>query len=80
MIFDVPIPPYGLALIAGFLFALGGQIQHMGLQTLDARTGTMLSICSSAGMYWLAAQMMDCRVQMPMLQCLRARRVLTSLA
>lgn len=58
MIFDVPIPPYGLALIAGFLFALGGQIQHMGLQTLDARSGTMLSICSSAGMYWLAAPVM----------------------
>lgn len=58
MIFDVTIPPYVLALTAGFLFALGGQIQHMGLQTLDARSGTMLSICSSAGVYWLAAPAM----------------------
>ncbi len=58
MIFDVTIPPYVLALIAGFLFALGGQIQHMGLQTLDARSGTMVSICASAGIYWLAAPVM----------------------
>lgn len=58
MIADVTIPPYGLALIAGFLFALGGQIQHIGLQTLDARSGTMLSIGSSAAIYWLAAPVM----------------------
>lgn len=58
MITDVIIPPYGLALIAAFLFALGGQIQHIGLQSIDARAGTMLSIGSSAGIYWLAAPVM----------------------
>ena len=58
MIADVPIPPYGLALIAAFLFALGGQVQNNGLQSLDSRTGTMISIGSSAAIYWLAAPLM----------------------
>lgn len=58
MIFDVPTPPYALALLAAFLFALGGQIQHLGLQSMDSRTGTMLGIGSSAAIYWLAAPFM----------------------
>jgi len=58
LIADVPIPPFGLALIAAFLFALGGQVQNNGLQSLDSRTGTMISIGSSAAIYWLAAPLM----------------------
>ena len=54
----IDIPPYGLALISAFLFALGGQVQNLGLQTLDPRTGTMLTIGSSATFYWLAAPFM----------------------
>jgi len=49
------IPPYGMALIAAFLFAFGGQLQNLGLQNVDSRTGTMLSIGSSTAIYWLAA-------------------------
>ncbi|MDP4795953.1 MAG: DMT family transporter [Rhodospirillales bacterium] len=49
------IPPYGMALIAAFLFALGGQLQNIGLQQVDPRTGTMLTIGSSTTMYWLAS-------------------------
>lgn len=49
------IPPYVLALLAGFLFAFGGQIQNIGLQTLSSRPGTMLSIGTNAGVYWLVA-------------------------
>jgi len=49
------IPPYVLATIAALLFAVSGQIQHMGVQRLDSRTGTMLSIGSSAALYWLSA-------------------------
>lgn len=49
------IPPYVFALIAAFFFALGGQIQNIGLQTLDSRTGTMLSICTNALLYWAVA-------------------------
>jgi drug/metabolite transporter, DME family len=51
----IDLPPYGLALISAFLFALGGQVQNLGLQTLDPRTGTMLTIGSSTAFYWLAA-------------------------
>ncbi len=58
MITDIPIPPYGLALISAFLFALGGQFQNIGLQSLDSRTGTMLTIGASAIFYWLASPVM----------------------
>lgn len=49
------IPPYVFALIAAFFFALGGQIQNIGLQTLDSRTGTMLSIGTNALLFWAMA-------------------------
>lgn len=52
------VPPYAFALAAAFLLALGGQIQNIGLQSIDARSGTMLSIGSSAGVYWLAAPLL----------------------
>jgi uncharacterized membrane protein len=52
---DIGIPPYGLALISAFLFALGGQFQHIGVQNMEARTGTMLTIGASAFCYWLAS-------------------------
>ncbi|MEX0695601.1 MAG: EamA family transporter [Rhodospirillales bacterium] len=65
MIIDIPpfgviiyIPPFGLALISAFLFALGGQVQNLGLQTVDPRTGTMLTIGTSAAFYWLAAPLL----------------------
>lgn len=48
-------PPVMLALTCAFLFALGGQIQSIGLQTMEARTGTMVSIGANAGFYWLLA-------------------------
>ncbi len=48
-------PPVVLALTCAFLFALGGQIQSIGLQTMEARTGTMVSIGSNAVFYWLLA-------------------------
>jgi len=49
------IPPYALALTAAFMFAFGGQLQHIGLQTLGARSGTMLSIGTNCLVYWLVA-------------------------
>lgn len=52
------IPPYLFALATAFMFALGGQFQNIGLQSVDARTGTMLSIASSAGVYWVLAPFM----------------------
>lgn len=48
-------PPVVLALACAFLFALGGQIQSVGLQTVEARSGTMVSIGANAGFYWLLA-------------------------
>lgn len=48
-------PPVVLALTCAFLFALGGQIQSIGLQSMDARTGTMVSIGANAVFYWLLA-------------------------
>ncbi|UUX51041.1 EamA family transporter [Nisaea acidiphila] len=47
-------PPL-LALFAAFLFAVGGQFQNLGVQTLDSRTGAAVSITFSALMYWVAA-------------------------
>ncbi len=49
------IPPSLLALTAGFLFACGSQIQNLGVQTLDSRAGTMMSIGTNALIFWIAA-------------------------
>lgn len=48
-------PPVVLALTCAFLFALGGQIQSIGLQSMEARTGTMVSIGANTLFYWLLA-------------------------
>ncbi len=58
MFSEIGIPPYALALLSGFLFALGGQFQNIGVQHMEARTGTMLTIGSSAFCYWLASPVM----------------------
>ncbi len=49
------VPPYLLALTAGFLFACGSQIQSMGVQSLESRAGTMMSIGTNALIFWMAA-------------------------
>lgn len=48
-------PPVVLALTCAFLFALGGQIQSVGLQSMEARTGTMVSIGANTLFYWSLA-------------------------
>lgn len=48
-------PPVLLALTCAFLFAFGGQIQSIGLQTMEARTGTMVSIGANTLFYWMLA-------------------------
>jgi len=48
------VPPL-LALVAAFMFAVGGQFQNLGVQTLDSRTGAAISIGFSALMYWVVA-------------------------
>jgi drug/metabolite transporter, DME family len=50
--------PVLLALTASVLFAFGNQFQYIGLTGLDSPTGTMLSIASSAGFYWVLAPFM----------------------
>jgi drug/metabolite transporter, DME family len=47
------VPFYGLA--SAFLFALSNHFSNMGLQRSDARSGTLVSIATSAGAYWLLA-------------------------
>ncbi|WP_156901492.1 DMT family transporter [Nisaea denitrificans] len=47
--------PLLLALFAAFLFAIGGQLQNLGVKTVDSRTGTAISISTSALMCWCAA-------------------------
>jgi len=54
MVFE-GIPPYGFALAAAFLFAIGGQLQFIGLTSVDSRSGTMVSIVTSAVVYWSLA-------------------------
>jgi len=51
--FPVLVPFYGLA--SAFLFALSNHFSNMGLQRSDARAGTVVSIATSAGAYWLLA-------------------------
>jgi len=47
--------PVLLALGAAFLFAVGAQLQNLGLAHIDSRAGAMCSICTSAAAYWLLA-------------------------
>ncbi|HIC29704.1 MAG TPA: DMT family transporter [Rhodospirillales bacterium] len=51
MLFD-SIPPFLFALIAAFLLAVGGQLVYIGLSTVESRSGTMVSIATSAVIYW----------------------------
>src|SRR5258708_40109699 len=47
------VPFYGLA--SAFLFALSNHFTNMGLERSDARSGTLVSIATSAVAYWLFA-------------------------
>jgi drug/metabolite transporter, DME family len=47
------VPFYGLA--SAFLFALSNHFTNMGLERSDARSGTLVSIATSAIVYWLFA-------------------------
>jgi drug/metabolite transporter, DME family len=47
------VPFYGLA--SALLFALSNHFSHMGLERSDARSGTLISIATSAAVYWLFA-------------------------
>lgn len=47
--------PLLLATAAAMLFAIGSQWQHMGLSTIDSRTGAMVSITAAAVTLWLVA-------------------------
>jgi len=49
------ISPVLFALLAGMLFALGSQLQNLGLSQLDSRTGSAISITTSALLYWAMA-------------------------
>ena len=49
------LPPYAFALFAAFLFAIGSQLQAIGLTTIDSRNGTAIGIVTSALCFWLAA-------------------------
>ena len=46
-------PPVLFALASAFLFAVGGQLQFIGLSSIDPRSGTMISIATSALFYWV---------------------------
>ena len=50
---DLPylVPLYGLA--SAFLFALSNHFTNMGLERSDARSGTLVSIATSAVVSWL---------------------------
>jgi drug/metabolite transporter, DME family len=51
--FPYLVPLYGLA--SAFLFALSNHFTHLGLERSDARSGTLVSIATSAAVYWLFA-------------------------
>jgi uncharacterized membrane protein len=51
--FPYLVPLYSLA--SAFLFALSNHFTNMGLQGSDARSGTLVSIATSAVVYWLFA-------------------------
>ena len=42
-----------LALLAGLQFGFGTQLTRLGLQAVDSRTGTLVTIVSSTLLYWL---------------------------
>ena len=44
-----------LALVSAFLFALSDQLAHRGLATTDARSGSVVSVATSAAFFWLFA-------------------------
>ena len=45
--------PIILAVLSAFLFALSIQIQNLGLQFADPKTATLVSISTTAFVYWL---------------------------
>jgi DME family drug/metabolite transporter len=45
----------GLALVAALLFGAGMQFTQIGLRTVDSQRGTLLTIASSAVIYWALA-------------------------
>jgi len=49
------IPPSLFALTSALLFAIGAQIQNVGLSHIDSRNGATISIVSSAVFFWLMA-------------------------
>ncbi len=49
------IPPSLFALTSALLFAIGAQIQNVGLARVDSRNGATISIVSSAVFFWLMA-------------------------
>src|SRR5687768_1502212 len=51
--FTYLVPLYGLA--SAFLFALSNHFTNMGLERSDARSGTLVSVTTSAVAYWLFA-------------------------
>ena len=51
--FPYLVPLYSLA--SAFLFALSNHFTHVGLERSDARSGTLVSIATSAVVYWLFA-------------------------
>jgi uncharacterized membrane protein len=51
--FPYLVPFYGLA--SAFLFALSNHFTNMGLERSDPRSGTLVSIATSAMAYWLLA-------------------------
>lgn len=52
---DLAYLPALLALAAAFLFALSAHVQSIGLQGGDTRAGTLVTIASTAAVYWLVA-------------------------
>ena len=51
--FPYLVPFYGLA--SAFLFALSNHFTHLGLERSDPRSGTLVSVATSAVIYWLFA-------------------------
>jgi uncharacterized membrane protein len=47
------VPLYGLG--SALLFALSNHFTNMGLERSDARSGTLVSVATSAAVYWLCA-------------------------
>ena len=45
--------PVVLALCSAFLFAVAVQLHNLGLRHIDSRRGTLISISSSAALYWV---------------------------